>query len=100
MICRDEAEVIGKLCDLADKFNELYSQKKYLQAMHTYSNAITVALFMEADRDIMNFLFGMSNTEETDEKGLFNRDRVTNAQWMCIKHNQSFTPVYVIKNER
>ena len=84
MLCRNEAEVMEKLCDYADKFNELYEQKKYQQAMWKYRDALTVAVFMEADSDIMNFLFGYSNSEETDEKGIFDRGRVMKATEICM----------------
>ena len=95
MLCRDEAEVMAKLCDYADKFNELYEQKKYLQAMHKYSDALTVALFMEADNNIMNFLFGYANSEETDEKGLFDRGKVMKATDICIRRGENISPVYI-----
>ena len=89
MICRNEAEVVDKLCSLGDKFNDLYREKKYPQAMYAYHTAFTVAVFMEADRDIINFLFGYANTEETDEKGLFDRDKVSRAHLECIKQDRS-----------
>lgn len=95
MICRDEAEVMEKLCDYADKFNEMYEQKKYQQAMWKYRDALTVAVFMEADSDIMNFLFGYSNSEETDEKGIFDRGRVMKATEICIMRGDIISPVYI-----
>lgn len=95
MLCRDEAEVMEKLCDYADKFNELYEQKKYQQAMWKYRDALTVAVFMEADSDIMNFLFGYSNSEETDEKGIFDRGRVMKATEICIMRGDIISPVYI-----
>lgn len=95
MLCRDEAEVMEKLCDMADKFNDLYDQKKYLQAMRKYSAALTVALFMQADKDIMNFLFGYANSEETDEKGLFDRGKVMKATEICIMRGDIISPVYI-----
>lgn len=95
MLCRDEAEVMEKLCDYADKFNELYEQKKYQQAMWKYRDALKVAVFMEADSDIMNFLFGYSNSEETDEKGIFDRGRVMKATEICIMRGDIISPVYI-----
>ena len=95
MLCRNEAEVMEKLCDYADKFNELYEQKKYQQAMWKYRDALTVAVFMEADSDIMNFLFGYSNSEETDEKGIFDRGRVMKATEICIMRGDIISPVYI-----
>ncbi len=84
MLCRDEAGVMDKLCNLADKFNELYDKREYTRAMFAYHTASSVAVFLEMDREEMNFFFGTANTEETDEKGLFDRDRVHRAQWECI----------------
>lgn len=95
MICRDEAEVVDKLCSLGDRFNEYYREKKYPQAMYAYHTAVTVAVFMEADKDIILFLFGHGNTEETDEKGLFNRDKVSRAHWECIRQDKSVPYVEV-----
>lgn len=89
MLCRDEAEVVDKLCDLGEKFNELYGAGRYAQAMFSYHEALMVAVFMEADRDIMDFLFGMGNTEDTDEKGLFDRDKVHRAHRECIRQDRS-----------
>ncbi len=84
MLCRDEAGVMDKLHNLADKFNELYDKREYTRAMFAYHTASSVAVFLEMDREEMNFFFGTANTEETDEKGLFDRDRVHRAQWECI----------------
>lgn len=95
MLCRDEAEVVEKLCSLGDRFNELCQEKQYVRAMFAYHTASTVAVFMEADRDIINFLFGTANTEETDERGLFNRDMVQKARWECIKQGRSVPYVSV-----
>lgn len=88
MLCRDEAGVMEKLCNLGEKFNELYDNKEYERAMYAYHTASSVAVFMEAETDIINFLFGTANTEETDEKGLFNRDRVRKAHLECIKRGR------------
>ena len=90
MICRDEAEVVDKLCTLGEQFKDFFRQKKYAQAMFAYRTALTVAVFMEADDDLKLFLFGYGNTDETDEKGLFNREWVSRAQWECIKQDKSF----------
>ena len=68
MLCRDEAEVMEKLCDMADKFNELYEQKKYLQAMRKYSSALTVAVFMQADKDIMTFCLDTGTARRQTKK--------------------------------
>jgi hypothetical protein len=84
VLYRDEAGVMDKLHNLADKFNELYDKREYTRAMFAYHTASSVAVFLEMDREEMNFLFGTANTEETDEKGLFDRDRVHRAQWECI----------------
>lgn len=84
MLCRDEAGVIDKLCSLGDKFNELYAGRQYARAMFAYHTASSVAVFLEMDREMRNFFFGNANTEETDEKGLFDRDKVHRAQWECI----------------
>ncbi len=84
MLCRDEAGVIDKLCNLADKFDELYADRQYTRAMFAYHTASSVAVFLEMDREMINFFFGNANTEETDEHGLFDRDKVHKAQWECI----------------
>lgn len=89
MLCRDEADVIDKLCILGDKFNELYADRQYARAMFAYHTASSVAVFLEMDREMRNFFFGNANTEETDEKGLFDRDKVHRAQWECILQNRS-----------
>lgn len=88
MLCRDEAGVIDKLCSLGDKFNELYASKEYTRAMFAYHTASSVAVFLEMDREEMNFFFGTANTEDTDEKGLFDRDKVHRAQWECIMQDR------------
>ncbi len=84
MLCRDEAAVIDKLCSLGEKFNELFENKEYERAMYAYYTASSVAVFLEMDRDMRNFFFGTANTEDTDEKGLFDRDRVHKAHGECI----------------
>ena len=89
MLCRDEAGVMEKLCNLGDKFNELYSRKEYARAMFAYHTASSVAVFMEAETDIINFLFGTANTEETDVKGLFDRDKVHRAHRECIRQDRA-----------
>lgn len=88
MLCRDEALVIDKLCSLGEKFNELFEKKEYERAMYAYYTASSVAVFLEMDRDMINFFFGTANTEETDEKGLFDRDRVHRAHGECIHRNK------------
>lgn len=88
MLCRDEAGVIDKLCSLGDKFNELFANKEYARAMFAYHTASSVAVFLEMDRDMINFFFGSANTEDTDEKGIFNRDKVHRAQWECIMQDR------------
>lgn len=90
MLCRDEAEVIEKLCSLGDKFDSLYQQKKYPQAMHTYFSAVTVAVFMETEEDVLHYLFGNPDTKVTDEKGIFNKDKVSKAHLECIKQGKSY----------
>lgn len=89
MIAKDEAAVLDKLCGLGDKFQTLFFERKYIQAMFTYHTASIVALFMEVDQDILNFLFGTANSEETDVKGIFNRDFVQKARWECVKADKS-----------
>ena len=84
MLCRDEAGVMDKLCNLADKFNELYDRREYDRAMYAYYTASSVAVFLEMGREEINFFFGTANTENTDEKGLFDRDRVHYASGKCI----------------
>ncbi len=84
MLCRDEAGVIDKLCSLADKFDELYADRQYTRAMFAYHTASSVAVFLEMDSEMINYFFGTANTEETDERGLFDRDKVHKAQWECI----------------
>ena len=44
--------------------------------------------FMEIETDTINFLFGTANTEETDEKGLFHREKVRKAHLECIKQGR------------
>lgn len=88
MLCRDEAGVMDKLCNLGEKFNELYDDREYARAMFAYYTASAVAVFLEMDRDGINFFFGTANTEETDERGLFDRGRVRYAQLQCIKHGR------------
>ena len=95
MLCGDEAKLMEKLCDYADKFNELYDQKKYKQAMWKYRDALIVALFIGVDKDKMNFLFGYGNSEETDEKGLFDRGKVMKATEICIRNGDIISPVYI-----
>lgn len=84
MLCRDEAGVMEKLCNLGEEFNRLYADREYARAMYAYDTALSVAVFLEMDRDEINFFFGTSNTEDTDEKGLFSRDKVHYASGKCI----------------
>lgn len=88
VLCRDEADVLDKLCSLGEKFNELYANKEYTRAMFAYHTASAVAVFMEMDTDTINFFFGTANTEDTDEKGLFDRDKVHRAHWECIRQDR------------
>ena len=43
----------------------------------------------------MNFLFGYANSEETDEKGLFDRGKVMKATEICIMRGDIISPVYI-----
>lgn len=88
MLCRDEAGVIDKLCNLGEEFNKLYDNKEYERAMFAYDKASSVAVFLEMDRETRNFFFGTANTEQTDEKGLFDRDKVHKASWECIRQDK------------
>lgn len=88
MLCRDEAGVMDKLCNLGDAFNELYDRKEYDRAMYAYYTASAVAVFLEMDTDTINFFFGTANTEDTDVKGLFDRDKVHYASGKCIFGNK------------
>lgn len=88
MLCRDEAGVMDKLCNLGEKFNRLYDNGEYARAMFAYDTASSVAVFMEMDTETVNFFFGTANTDETDEKGLFNRDRVRYASLKCIRQDK------------
>lgn len=88
MLCRDEAEVMDKLCSLGEEFNERYRRKEYARAMFAYHTAFLVSVFMEIETDTINFLFGTANTEETDEKGLFHREKVRKAHLECIKQGR------------
>ena len=99
MICRDEAEVVDRLCILGDKFRDLFCQRKYAEALFTYHTASTVAVFMDADYDLLNFLFGHGNTEETDEKVLFNREWVSRAHLECLKRGQNAPYIYLEKED-
>lgn len=88
MLCRDEAEVMDKLCSLGEEFNERYRRKEYARAMFAYHTAFLVSVFLEIEADTRNFLFGTANTEETDEKGLFHREKVRKAHLECIKQGR------------
>ena len=88
MLCRDEAAVLDKLCNLGDEFNELYDRREYARAMFAYYTASSVAVFLEMDRETRNFFFGTANTVETDVKGLFNREKVNRAHLECIKQDR------------
>lgn len=82
-----ETEVIDKLFESADKFNEMYQQKKYPQAMYQYDLASMVAVFMEIDHETMRLLFGQGN-EDNDFEGYFNRNKVQEAWLSCIKQGR------------
>ena len=76
---------MDKLCSLGEEFNERYRRKEYARAMFAYHTAFLVSVFLEIEADTRNFLFGTANTEE---KGLFHREKVRKAHLECIKQGR------------
>jgi hypothetical protein len=99
MLTSDKAKVVDKLEAYAEKFNEAYREKKYRLAMWFYTQAFIAARFEEVDKDIEHWLFGYGNTDETDYKGIFNRDMVSYAHGWCIKNDvgHPFVDAYTVE---
>jgi hypothetical protein len=102
MIVSDESEVLDKLYELADKFNEAFRKRQFAYAMATRHTAMTVMLFLmdkenDCDKELLKTLFGDGNGEEEDAKGIFDRDKTEKARQECIKGNQGFPYVDAIE---
>jgi hypothetical protein len=98
MIVSDESEVVDKLYELADQFNEAFRKRQFYYALATRQTALTVMLTLmekdnDCDKELLKQLFGDGNGEEEDVRGIFNRDKTEKARLECIKLNQK--PPYV-----
>ena len=54
----DQNYYIEKLYKYADKFKQLYREKKYPQAKYVYDSALRIAPFLEVPQNVIEELFG------------------------------------------
>ena len=88
-----EQRYLDKLYEMAERFTELYREKKYMQAKYVYDTAQRVAVFLELEKEEMYKLFGHGDdgSEEIKYDELFRRDFVTYINWKCcIFQNKTY----------
>lgn len=84
------AQIEIKLRKKAEEFNECFSSKNYAKAKNIFDTAQRVALFIEADRELMWELFGDNPSDDAKEP-LFDAEKARKCYLeVAVKGNGGF----------
>lgn len=85
----NQNEIIKKIYEQPEVFNQLFREKKYPQALHCVDACRIVCLFSELDEIHLMELFGGTPYGHEEIEGLFDEMKVLSAMEWCIKNNQT-----------
>lgn len=84
------AQAVIKLRKKAEEFNQCYKAGNYARAKYIYDTCERVALFLEAEQDLMQELFGYSPEEDAAEP-LFSQEKARKCYLECaVKADKGF----------
>lgn len=84
-----EKEIMDKLYELPEHFNQYMKNKEYVQAKRCYDKAVTLTVFLDVRPEVKIDLFGNQPYKEDWEEekdGLFRKADVLKASADYLKH--------------